>query len=405
MSERHGIVVTGLGVVSPIGIGTEQFWRALLDGVVGTSELTLLDAASRAGYKGGEVRGFDAVAYGRRVDQARLSRAAQFAVAAAAMALDESGVTRAGVDLRRVGVCFGTVIASRPAVETWVRRLATPAQGASGAAAEWHDPTVLSRAPAAEFGLRGPNLVIPTACAAGNSAIAFGADAIRRGRADAMVVGGADELSLAMLMMFASFRALAPDAVRPFDLNRRGLMLAEGAAALVLESEAHAAGRGARPYGRILGYGNHADAYHMTAPHPDGLGAVRSMEAALRAADVGPREVDYVSAHGTGTPSNDPIEAKAIRVVLGPAADSVPVSSIKSMLGHTQGAASAIEAVSCLLAIRDGIVPPNVNYETPDPACPLEIVANTPRRARVDVALSNAFGFGGNIECVVFGRP
>jgi 3-oxoacyl-(acyl-carrier-protein) synthase len=202
--------------------------------------------------------------------------------------------------------------------------------------------------------------------------------------------------------MFNSFRALAPEAVQPFDKNRRGLMLSEGAAALVLESYEHAKGRGASIYGEVLGHGNFADAHHMTAPHPEGLGAARSMSRALEMSGVSPAEVDFISAHGTGTPVNDLTESKAIRTVFGSAADSVPVSSIKSMLGHMQGAAGAVEAAACLLAIRDGVIPPNVNYEEPDPECDLNIVANAPRRQKVGVALNNAFGFGGNISCVVF---
>lgn len=265
-----------------------------------------------------------------------------------------------------------------------------------------HDGTVVSRAVAAEFGLLGPNMTIPTACASGNSAIGYALDMIRAGRVNAMVAGGADELSATMFMMFNSFRALAPDVVRPFDKNRKGLMLSEGAAALLLESYEHARERGAFIHGEVLGHGNYADAYHMTAPHPQGLGAIRSMQKALDESGISPGDVDYISAHGTGTPINDVIESKAIRAVFGGAADSIPVSSLKSMLGHTQGAASAIEAVSCLLAIRDSVVPPNVNFEEADPECELDVVANTPRTKKVSIALNNAFGFGGNISCVVF---
>jgi 3-oxoacyl-(acyl-carrier-protein) synthase len=393
MSPRSGsdVVVTGLGVVSPIGGDRESFWRALLGGVVGTAELTRFDTTGLDASKGGEI----SAEYQDR--ERSMPRAQAFACAAAREAVRDAGVSATTVDRARVGVCFGTVMGTRPAIESWIRG------GAEGDG--WLDPSALSRAPALEFGFCGPNAVIPTACAAGNSAISYGVAAIRDGSADAMVVGGADELSLAMLMMFNSFHALAPDAVRPFDLHRRGLMLGEGAAALVIESEAHAAARGVRPYGRVLGYGNFADAYHMTAPHPDGRGAVRSMTAALQMADLTPDDVDYVSAHGTGTPSNDPVEASALRRVMGPATDSIGVSSIKSMLGHMQGAAGAVEAASCLLAIRDGIVPPTMNYDTPDPACALDIVANAPRGCTVEVALNNAFGFGGNIECVAFGRP
>jgi 3-oxoacyl-[acyl-carrier-protein] synthase II len=207
-----------------------------------------------------------------------------------------------------------------------------------------------------------------------------------------------------MFMMFNRFESLAPDFVRPFDRERKGLMLAEGAAALVVEDHRQALARGAPIYGEILGWGELSDAYHMTAPHPEGVGAVRSMVQALATARVEPRQVSYISAHGTGTPLNDAAEARALVEVFGPGGGEVPVSSLKSMLGHAQGAASALEAVSCLLALRDGCIPPNCNYETPDPECPLAVVAGRAVERPVKVALSNAFGFGGNISCVVFGR-
>jgi 3-oxoacyl-[acyl-carrier-protein] synthase II len=220
-----------------------------------------------------------------------------------------------------------------------------------------------------------------------------------------MVVGGADELSQAMLMMFDSFRLLAPDAVRPFDRARTGLMLGEGAAALVLERETDAQARGAKIHGLVLGHANVADAHHVTAPHPEGRGAIRAMRQALARAGVEAVDVDHVSAHGTGTPANDAVEARAIRAVLGAATDNVPVTALKSMLGHPQGAASAIEAVGCMLTIRDGLIPPVANHETRDPACDIDVVVGRARKRSVRVALSNAFGFGGNIECVVFGAP
>jgi 3-oxoacyl-(acyl-carrier-protein) synthase len=218
-----------------------------------------------------------------------------------------------------------------------------------------------------------------------------------------MVVGGADEISQAMLMMFDSFGLLAPDAVRPFDAEREGLLLGEGAAAFVLEREADARARGARIHGRLLGWANVADAFHITSPHPEARGAIRAMRRALARADVEASAVDHVSAHGTGTPANDAVEAHAIRAVLGGGADEVPVTALKSLLGHAQGAASALEAAACLLTIRDGLVPPVGNYTTRDPACDVDVVAGTARAVPVEIALSNAFGFGGNIECVVFG--
>ena len=400
------VVVTGLGVVSPIGTGVKDFWQAALCGEVGTGEITQFDTGPFLTNKGGEVRDFEPARYVKNIPYFELSRSAQFAVAVTRMAIEDSGLLNHCAGSDRMGVCFGAVVGNRPSCEPVTRKLYEQRGRlvAELTATSAHDVTVLSRFPAIELGLLGPNMTIPTACAAGNSAITYAMDTIRSGRADVMIAAGADELSMTMFMMFNSFRALAPDRVQPFDKNRKGLILSEGAGALAVESYRHAKDRGAVIYGEILGHGNFADGHHMTAPHPEGLGARRSIQAALNMAGVRPEQVDYISAHGTGTPTNDLVESRAIHAVFGQAAKSRPVSSIKSMLGHTQGAASAIEAVSCLLAIRDNVIPPNANYEEADPECDLNIIANAPIRTKVDIALNNAFGFGGNISCVVFSR-
>jgi 3-oxoacyl-(acyl-carrier-protein) synthase len=401
MSVEPAIVVTGLGALSPLGLDVESFWSAALAGVVGTGELARFDTESLSSRRGGEARRSPQMADTARCAGASLT--VDLAVAASTMAVEDSTLRASGVDPERVGVCFGTVMATRPSVERWLAGSSSREPGPQDAGQMWISPSSVSRAPAKRLGFGGPNCVISTACAAGNSAIAYAANALSAGRADAMVAGGADELSQAMLMMFDSFRALAPDVVRPFDLHRRGLLLAEGAAALVLEREIDARARGARMYGRVLGWANAADAHHMTAPHPDGDGAIRSMLGALERAGAAPADLDYISAHGTGTPSNDAVEAHAIRRMLGADADDIPVSALKGSLGHSQGAASAIEAVACLLAIRDGLVPPTANHCTRDPACDIDVVAGRPREARLRLVLNNAFGFGGNIECVVLG--
>jgi 3-oxoacyl-(acyl-carrier-protein) synthase len=392
------IVVTGIGVRCPLGGDLHAFWERALDGAVATRPLTRFDTERLSSDRGGEIAPEALDAAGAGVPG---SLAVRLAEAAVADAVDDAALTPEAAARERVGVCIGTVMAARPAVERWLR--SDPATRADPRDAAWSDPAELSRAPARRLGLAGPNCVVATGCAAGNSALAWGAEALRAGRADAMVVGGADEISQAMLMMFDSFRLLAPDAVRPFDRDRVGLLLGEGAAAFVLEREADARARGARVHGRILGWANVADAFHITAPHPQARGAIRAMRRALAHAGVEASAVDHVSAHGTGTPANDAVEAHAIRTVLGADADGVPVTALKSLVGHSQGAASALEAAGCLLAIRDGLVPPVGNYETRDPACDVDVVAGAARRVPVDVALSNAFGFGGNIECVVFG--
>ncbi len=394
MTADSAIVVTGLGVRSPLACDVEAFWDNATAGTVATRPLRRFDTTRLSASHGGELES----SAGGDEEEPLVVR---LAVDVATMAVRDAALSDADVARERVGVCFGTVMATRPGVERW---LATRGSGpAQVRDAPWTSPELVSQAPAKRLGFGGPNCVIATGCAAGNSAIALGADLLRAGRADAMVVGGADELSQAMLMMFDSFRLLAADAVRPFDLVRDGLLLGEGAAALVLERECDARARGARIHGYVLGYANVADAHHVTAPHPQGRGAIRAMRQALAHAGVEAADVDHVSAHGTGTPANDAAEAHAIRSVLGAAADAAPVTALKSMLGHAQGAASAIEGVACLLAIRDGLIPPVANHVARDPACDIDVVVGRARKTSVRVALSNAFGFGGNIECVVFG--
>jgi 3-oxoacyl-[acyl-carrier-protein] synthase II len=371
-----------------------------------TGPAKTVDLSGLRSDRAGEVPEFDDTAAFKWLDPAPLQRATRLAVAAAVMAANDAGLdgSTLAAASERTGVVMGVVVANRPGLERPTEALYRTPEEPIAIPLDAHDVAWVSEAPAIELGLRGPVLVLPTACAAGNSAIGYAADLIRDGHADVFFAGGADELSPAMFMMFSQFDALAPDLLRPFDTRRKGLILAEGAAVLVLEAEAHARARGARVYGRVLGHGNFADSHDMMHPHPDGLGARLSMEEALRQSDVSPRDVSYVCAHGTGTFANDPIEAKAIRALFGSHADELPVSSIKSMLGHAQGAASAIEAVACLLAIRDGLVPPTMNTEEIDPACPIRVVTRAAERRPVRFALNNAFGFGGNISCVLFGH-
>lgn len=401
MSADAEIVVTGFGVLCPLGVDSEAFWLGLLTGTVATRELMRFDTGALSASRGGEMRGLPPRA--DVVAGSDGSLAAELAARASATATHEAGLSESGIELERVGVCFGTVMGTRPTIERWLRSRERAADAAAGASTAWGSPTLLSRRAARQLGFGGPNCTMSTACAAGNSAIAWAADALRAGRADAMVAGGADEISQAMLMMFDSFRALDPEAVRPFDVHRRGLMLGEGAAALVLEREPDARARRAHIHGRVLGYANFADAHHITAPDPEGAGAARAMRAAVADAGAGPADVDHISAHGTGTKANDAVEARAIRRVFGAHADHIAVTATKAAIGHAQGAASAIEAVACLLALRDGLVPPTANHRTPDPACDLDIVVARPRPASLKLVLSNAFGFGGNIECVAFG--
>ena len=247
-----------------------------------------------------------------------------------------------------------------------------------------------------EFDLHGPCLMIPTACAAGNYAIGYGFDLIRTGRVDFMLAGGADAFSRIPYMGFARLGAIAPERCQPFDKNRKGMVPGEGAAVLVLEPLDAAAARGAKIYAEVLGYGVSCDAHHMTAAHPEGDGAIRAMSAAMRDSGITPDDVDYISAHGTGTPTNDRVESLAVCKLFGDRAARLPMSSIKSMLGHTMGAASALEAAACALALDTGWIPPTINYEEPDPECEVDCVPNRARRTEPRVVLNNAYAFGGN---------
>jgi 3-oxoacyl-[acyl-carrier-protein] synthase II len=385
-----------MGVVTTLGCDVETFWLALQRGEVGTHELEHFDTSMLATHRGGELTGLRDL----RDEFTAPPLALELATTTATSAAQDARLAGSGIEPDRVGVVFGTVMGTRPVVERW---LANP-QTQTGGDLTWTSSAALSRAAASRLGFGGPNCVISTACASGNSAISFAADALLSGQADAMIAGGSDELSHAMLMMFDSLRALSPDVVRPFDTNRRGLMLAEGAAALVLERESDAVARKAPIYGRVAGWSNVADAHHITAPHPKGDGATRSIRAALAQAGASAHDVDYVCAHGTGTPSNDIVEATAIHSVFGTHTTHTPVSSLKGALGHAQGAASTIEALCCLLAMRDGIVPLTANCDTPDPTCDLDIVTRRPRAAKLRLVLSNAFGFGGNVECIALGQ-
>jgi 3-oxoacyl-(acyl-carrier-protein) synthase len=393
--SMHRVVVTGLGIVSPLGSDVEEFWTRLLSGEVGTSTITSFPTAAYRTDCGGEIRGF-------RLDDhcewtgEPLPRAAALFLAAASQAVRDAGLTGEqaldGVDLERVAVAAGTVFATRPGVA-----------GRDGAVAQ-HDsqsPQLLARAPARQFGFTGPNTVLSTGCAAGNDALGYGYERIRSGRVDAAVVGGADELSEVVFALFTALRALAPDVVRPFDAGRGGLMVAEGAGVLVLESAARARARGARVYAELAGQASAADAHHMTSPHPKGVGIMSATRRALDRAGICPEQVDYVSAHGTGTAANDPVEAAAIRTLF----PSRPaVSSIKGALGHSQGAASAIEAIACALAIRHRVVPGSPTLRVVDPACEGVEYVRASRELDVSVAVNNAFGFGGSVSSVVLCR-
>ena len=399
------VVITGLGLITPVGSGRQTFWQALLAGRSGIGPVTSFDTSEFPVHIGAEVKDFAPEPYVRRQPVENLGRASQMAVAAARMALDDAGLDLASRDRRRGGVSMGTTSGEPWFVERYNDiRKAEGLEAIPGEIFPKYPSHVIPTNIAIEFDLRGPCLMIPTACAAGNYAIGYGFDLIRAGRTDVMLAGGADAFSRITYMGFARLGAIARERCRPFDKNRKGMVPGEGAAVLVLEAAEQAAARGAKIYAEVLGYGISCDAHHMTAAHPEGEGAVRAMASALRESNRGTQDVDYISAHGTGTPTNDRVESIAVRTLFGERAPKVPLSSIKSMIGHTMGAASAIEAAACALALDTGMIPPTINFEEPDPEFDLDYVPNEARRTNPRVVLNNAYAFGGNNASLCLAR-
>jgi 3-oxoacyl-[acyl-carrier-protein] synthase II len=392
------VVITGLGLLTPIGTGKECFWKALLAGENGLRPITAFDTSRFRTHRGGEVQNFDAAAYCRRVKSHTIGRGAQLAIAASRLALEDSGVPIGGIDPSRIAVTIGTTMGESQIAENIDELSVSPSDRLRGL---YHPSEMIPAAVAREFRLNGPVNMISTACAAGNYSIGHGADLLEAHEVDLAIVGGADPFSRVAFAGFNSMHAVTPEFCQPFDRLRKGMAVSEGAAMLVLERYGSARKRGASIYARVAGYGISNDAHHMTAPHPDGRGAVRSMLNAVAQAGVPLDAIDYINAHGTGTPANDRIETMAIKRAFGESAYRTPVSSIKSMLGHTMGAASAIEAVACALSIQHGVLPPTMNYWEKDPECDLDYVPNSPREKRVGTVLSNSFAFGGNCAALV----
>jgi 3-oxoacyl-[acyl-carrier-protein] synthase II len=392
-------------VIASIGTGREMLWRNLLAGCCGVGPVEAFDTQAFPVHRGAEVKDFQAADYVRVLSPAQMGRASQFAIAAARLALQDAGLQVEEMDLEHAGVAIGTTSGEPRVIEQFDDRYVGGRLQEVGAEfATTYPCNVLAVHVASELGFGGEVTTIPTACAAGNYAIAYAMDALRSGRANVMLAGGADSFSRITYTGFARLGAIAPDLCRPFDVNRKGMIPAEGAGVLVLESLDHALARGARIYAEIAGYGLSCDAHHMTAAHPEGDGAARAMEMALRNSAMRPEQVDYISAHGTGTQTNDRLETIAIKRVFKDNAYRIPISSIKSMLGHTMGAASAIEAICCVLAIAENLIPPTINLDNPDPDCDLDYVPNYAREHQVAVAMNNAYAFGGNNSSVIFKR-
>jgi 3-oxoacyl-[acyl-carrier-protein] synthase II len=410
--EMTRVVITGMGAITPLGNDVETFWRNVVAGRSGVGPITLFDASAMKTRIAAEVKGFDPEAWFGRKEARRMDRYAQFALAATQQALQDARLDPAHVDRERVGVILGTGIGGIGALVQGVETLMT--RGPDRISPFMVPMMLADTAPgliAIAYGFRGPNMAVVTACASGTNAIGEAMHLIRRGDADVVIAGGAEAAILPVavaafnVMGAISTRNEEPErASRPFDRTRDGFVMGEGAGILILERLEHARVRGARIYAEVVGYGTSADAYHITAPLENGEGAALAMRRALADAGLSPRDIDYINAHGTSTPLNDKSETQAIKAVFGEAAYDVPISSTKSMIGHLLGAAGAVEAIVCIRAITDGVIPPTINYEHPDPECDLDYVPNVARRKPVRTAMSNSFGFGGHNACVIFRR-
>lgn len=404
------VVATGLGVVAPNGIGVETFWESLVNGVSGIDRITRFDAGRHDTKIAAEVKGFDPLLYMEKKEVKKMDRFIHYALAGAIMAVDDAQLTVKDVERSRIGVLIGTGMGGIPALEETHKTLL---EKGPDRISPFFIPSIITNLAsghiAIRFGLRGPNSCVSTACASGNHAIGDSFELIRRGMADAMFAGGTEAvISPLTIGGFGAMKALstrndAPQrASRPFDKGRDGFVMGEGAGVLILEELNHALQRGAKIYAELKGYGMSADAYHITAPEPEGAGAIASMILALEAAGLQPEEVDYINAHGTSTQAGDASETKAIKKVFGDHAYRLAVSSIKSMTGHLLGAAGGVESVATVLTLHHGVIPPTINYDEPDPECDLDYVPNKARRTKVRVAFNNSFGFGGTNATLVF---
>jgi 3-oxoacyl-[acyl-carrier-protein] synthase II len=413
MGERatRRVVVTGLGLITPLGTGLEKTWKALISGTSGITRIARFDPTDLPVHIAGEVHDFNPADYIEKKEIKKMDTFIHYAVGASQMAVDDSGLKVTGENAERVGVYIGAGIGGLPGIEHYHKILLE--KGADRVSPFFIPMVIINLASgqvAIRLGARGPNSCAVTACATGNHCIGDAFRIIQRGEADAMVAGGTEAAITPLTVAgFAAARALSrrnddpAHASRPFDRDRDGFVLGEGAGVLVLEELETARRRGARIYAELVGYAMTADAYHITAPPDDGEGAVRCMELAIKDAGVSKEEIGYINAHATSTFA-DKVETQAIKKVFGEQAYRIPVSSTKSMTGHLLGAAGGVEGVFSVLAIHRGLIPPTINLEHPDPECDLDYVPGKAREASVHVALSNSFGFGGVNACVLFKR-
>ncbi|MCC7355184.1 MAG: beta-ketoacyl-ACP synthase II [Anaerolineae bacterium] len=411
---RRRVVITGLGALTPVGLSAPATWAALVAGQSGIGPVTQFDASPFPSRIAGEVKGFDpaVITTVPPKEVRRLARAVQFTVTATQEALTDANLKWPLEEGERAGVFIGTTLGGfefyNMGIKDMVLKNATrilPYISIGGL------PNIPAFQITQAFGIKGISNTISTACAAGTQSIGEAAEVIRRGTTKIMIAGGVEALVIDLFYAaFSTMHAVSTHneepqkASRPFDAKRDGFIIGEGCTMMVLEELEHAKARGAKIYAEILGHGASADAYHIAAPDPEATGAVRAMAAALADAGLAPEDIDYINAHGTSTPLNDATETLAIKKLFGEHAYSIPVSSTKSMLGHAFGGAGAIEALACTYTLRDGIIHPTINYETPDPACDLDYVPNVARKAEVNVTLSNSFGLGGQNAALILGK-
>lgn len=398
------VFVTGLGVVSSLGFGREAFWDAIVKGRSGFTKIQSFDTADLGRDIAGEVRGFEARDFLTAAEAKRMGRCSAFALSAARMAVEDAKLSPEQLAGERTSVILGTTMGEADVIaeleDAWIHRGAAAVDIAK---LPRYGTTLLPIHLARAFGARGMVQTLPAACAAGNYSIGHASDLIRSGRADIVIAGASELLQKFQFSGFVRLGAVAPERCQPFDKNRKGLIVGEGAGILVLESEEHAVRRGATALAEVGGYGLACDAHHITRPHPDGEGSLVAMREAIRRSGIEPDAVDFVNAHGTGTHHNDRVESRVIREVFGDRA--VPISSMKGMLGHCMGAASALEAVACVMTVQTGVYPPTVSYETPDPECDVHLVANEAARGPAEVVVNNSLAFGGYDAVVAFARP
>ncbi len=410
--QLNRVVVTGIGALTPLGLDMAATWDNLVAGKSGVDLITLFDASKMQVRIAGEVKGFDPVNYIDRKSARRMDRFAQFAVAAGYQAVENSGLKIDKSNEDDIGVFIGSGIGG---LTTLFEQAKVLVEKGPERVSPFLAPMMIADIAAAQIsialGARGPNMCMTSACSSGSDAIGAASEYIKYGNASVMIAGGAEAIINPLgVTAFSALRALstrndAPEkASRPFDKDRDGFVLAEGAVVLILESLEHALGRGANILAEIVGYGATADSFHVTQPLESGEGAARAMLMAMKRGDIKPEELDYINAHGTSTQLNDAMETRAIKTALGDYAYKVPVSSTKSMTGHLIGCAGAIEPAICIMTILKGIIPPTINYDTPDPACDLDYVPNKARPRRVNTALTNSFGFGGHNSVLILRR-